>query len=395
MKERRILKIAHVVSYFQPEFGYEEYFSAREQAAMGHDVHVITSDRIFPFKNVEKMLSDIGSPFKDRMRPLGEERTEGFTVHRLKTKMEPLYDHIIYPGIDEKLKEIGPDVVHAHNLWTYGAYRSSKIKDEIGYRLIADEHGYSTTYDQSRTFRNFLLDKEYRLFRAPIARRTLKKADEVVAICEETVEFLKKYYRYDRSHLIPLGIDHRKFSFRKDARKRVREELGIDNDQFLLITAGRLDSAKKLEHFIDGISSMKRDDIHLVVVGRGDDNYLSMLKKKAGKNVQFLGFKRSEELADLYCAADLGLWGKASITIREAIGCQLPLVLFKEPNMKDLLKWENGIYVKQDPKAVQQAVRQLLSDEKKRKEMGERGRKGVEKELSVEVESEKLLKLYS
>jgi glycosyltransferase involved in cell wall biosynthesis len=195
--------------------------------------------------------------------------------------------------------------------------------------------------------------------------------------------------------MIPLGIDHRKFSFREDARKRVRDELGIGDDQFLLITAGRLDPAKKLEHFIDGISSMGRDDIHFVVVGRGDDKYISMLKEKAGKNIRFLGFKRSEELADLYCASDLGLWGKASITIREAIGCKLPLILFKEPNMKDLLKWENGIYVKQDPKAVQQIVRELLSNEKKRKQMGERGRKGVEKELSVEIEAKKLLKLYS
>ena len=57
------MKIAHVVSYIQPEFGYEEYYTAREQAALGHEVHVITSDRIFPFNDVEKMLSDIGSPY--------------------------------------------------------------------------------------------------------------------------------------------------------------------------------------------------------------------------------------------------------------------------------------------------------------------------------------------
>jgi len=389
------LRIAHVVSYFQPEFGYEEYFSAREQAALGHEVHVITSDRIFPFKNVEKMLSDIGSEFKDRNRTVGVQDMEGFTVHRLRTKMEPLYDHLIYGNIDEKLKEIKPDVVHAHNTWTYGAYRSSKMKDVVGYRLIADEYGYSTTYDQTHNLRNFLLDKEYRIFRAPIARRTLKKADEVVAICEETVDFLKDFYKYDKAHMIPLGIDHRKFSFREEAREKVRKELGVGQDQFLLITAGRLDSAKKLEHFIEGISSMDRDDIHFIVVGRGDDNYLSKLNKMASDNIRFLGFKRSDELSDLYCAADLGLWGKASITIREAIGCELPLVLFKEPNMKDLLKWENGIYVDQDPKAVQQAVRELLSDEKRRKKMGKRGRKGVEEELSVEIEAKKLLKLYS
>ncbi|MGA1820498.1 MAG: glycosyltransferase family 4 protein [Thermoplasmatota archaeon] len=389
------MKIAHVVSYFQPEFGYEEYFSAREQAALGHEVHVITSDRIFPFRNVEKMLSDIRSPYKDRKRPAGVEEMKGFTVHRLKTSYEVLYDFLVYKGIEGKLEEIGPDVVHAHNLWTWGARCASRAKDRLGYRLIMDEHGYATTYDQRKTFRNFLLDKEYRLLRAPIARRSLKKADEVVAICAETVDFLKDFYNYDRAHMIPLGIDHRKFSTDSNARARTRKELGIREGEFLLITAGRLDSAKRLEHFIDAVNVMEREDITFLVVGQGDDRYLDMLKKKAGPKVRFLGFKRSDELADLYRAADLGLWGKASITIREAMGCQLPLVLFDEPNMKDLLKWDNGVYVKQEPKAIAKTVSELLDDPVSREKMGLGARKGVEEELSVEVEARKLLNLYS
>ncbi|MGA1793581.1 MAG: glycosyltransferase family 4 protein [Thermoplasmatota archaeon] len=389
------MRIAHVVSYFQPEFGYEEYFSAREQAALGHEVHVITSDRIFPFRNVEKMLSDIRSPYKGRKRPVGVEDMEGFTVHRLKTSYEILYDFIVYKGIDEKLKEIGPDVVHAHNLWTWGTRCASKAKGRLGYRLIIDEHGYSTTYDQRRTFRNFLLDKEYRLFRAPIARRSLKKADEVVAICAETVDFLKDFYNYDKAHMIPLGIDHRKFSMDEKARTRIRKELGIGDGEYLLITAGRLDSAKRLEHFIEAVNDMERADVNFMVVGQGDDRYLDKLKKMAGPRVRFLGFKRSDELADLYRASDLGLWGKASITIREAMGCQLPLVLFDEPNMKDLLKWDNGVYVDQDPKAIARTLSELLDDQERREEMGLGARKGVVEELSVEVEAKKLLNLYS
>jgi len=389
------LKIAHVVSYFQPEFGYEEYFSAREQASLGHEVHVITSDRIFPFRNVEKMLSDIGSPYNDRKRLAGTEEMEGFKVHRLKTSYEILYDFMVYKGVEDKLTEIKPDIVHAHNLWTWGAKCASRAKERLGYKLVIDEHGYATTYDQRKTLRNFLLDKEYRLLRAPIARHSLKKADEVVAICAETADFLRDFYHYDKAHMIPLGIDHRKFSMDREARIRTRKELGIGEEGVLLITAGRLDSAKRLEHFIEAVNGMEREDVTFVIVGQGDDRYLEKLKRKAGPKVRFLGFKRSEELADLYRAADLGLWGKASITIREAMGCQLPLVLFDEPNMKDLLKWDNGVYVKQDPKDISRTISELLEDPKRREDMGIRARKGVEEELSVEVEAKKLLNLYS
>ncbi|MEA3557807.1 MAG: glycosyltransferase family 4 protein [Candidatus Thermoplasmatota archaeon] len=388
------MKIAHVVSYIQPEFGYEEYYSAREQAALGHEVHVITSDRIFPFNDVEKMLADIGSPYKDRMRPLGIEEIEGFTIHRHKTIYEILYDFIVYRGIEEDLRNLRPDVVHAHGLWQWGTHKAARVKDELGFKLIIDEHAYSTTYDQTKNLRNFILDKDYRFFRAPFARKNLKKADEVVAICQETVTFLEEFFGYRNAHMIPLGVDHRKFSFDEKARKEVRKELGVREDEYLLVTAGRLDTAKRLELFIEAVEMLGRDDVKLLVVGRGDGSYLKKLRNMKVKGVSFAGFKRSDELSSLYSAADLGLWGKASITIREAMGCDLPLVLLDEPNMQDLLKWDNGVFVKADAGAISKAVVELLADPERRKIMGERGRKAVEEKLSVEAEAKDLLKVY-
>lgn len=383
-----------MVSYIQPEFGYEEYYSAREQAALGHDVHVITSDRIFPFNDVEKMLSDIGSKYKDRMRPLGVEELEGFKIHRHKTHIEVLYDFITYEGVEEDLRELRPDVVHAHGLWQWGTYKAAKLKDELGYKLVVDEHAYATTYDQTPNLRNFILDKEYRFLRAPFARKNIKKADEVVAICQETVTFLEEFFDYKKAHMIPLGVDHRKFSFDEKVRSRVRKELGVKDNEYLLITAGRLDSAKKLELFLEAIRVLERNDIRLLVIGRGDASYLKKLKDMNVDRVEFAGFKRSDELSGLYSAADIGLWGKASITIREAMGCKLPLILLDEPNMQDLLKWDNGVFVKPDPKKIASEIKRMISDAELRKKMGERGRKGVEDELSVEAEAKALLKVY-
>ena len=215
------MRIAHVVSYIQPEFGYEEYFSAREQAALGHDVHVITSDRIFPFNDVERMLEDVGSPYRNRMRPLGVTETEGFMIHRQKTVLEVLYDYIIYRGVGPKLDEIGPDVVHAHGLWQWGTYQAARWKKRLGYRLIIDEHAYNTTYDMERTFRNWLLDKQYRIMKAPLARHNIRKADDIVVVLRETQRFLRRFYRVGDANLIPLGVDHKRFDMRGKARKRI------------------------------------------------------------------------------------------------------------------------------------------------------------------------------
>jgi glycosyltransferase involved in cell wall biosynthesis len=387
------LKIVHIVSYFQPEFGYEEYFSAREQAALGNDVHVITSDRIFPFRNVEKMLSDMGSPYKTRMRPRGEEEMEGFTVHRKGTVVETLYDFIIYKDIKEELSRLRPDVVHCHIPYQWGSYQAARLKKKLGFKLVVDEHGYDTTYDQKKTFRNWLLDKEYRMIRAPLARYSLKRADAVVAKYRQTRDFLMEFYKVKDPIFIPLGIDHRKFIEDGKVRKNYRKKMGWEGKK-VLVTAGRLDKAKKLERFIESMKFIDDPDVLMVIIGQGDDEYLRKLKEISGERVRFLGFMNSNELAMVYNGADIGFWGKASITIREAMACKLPVVLFDLPNLKDLIQWDNGLFVKQDPKRIAEAFSVLLDDEDMRKVMGERGRKGVTSDFSVAIEAGRLIEVY-
>lgn len=388
------MKIAHVISYFQPEFGYHEFYVPREQAAMGHEVHLITSDRIFPFKNVEKMLKDVGSPHKDRFREVGTTDLEGFKVHRGKTRIEVLFDLIVYDGIEEKLKEIRPDVVHSHGLWQWGSRVCARLKDELGYALVLDEHAYATTYDMSRTVRNWMLDKEYRVLRAPAAKRTIRKADEIVGICQEAKDFVEEFYNVDHVHFNPLGIDHRNFRFSQDDRARVRKELGVKEDEVLLITAGRLDRAKKLELFIEAFKDIGKEDIKFVIIGQGDDDYMRRLKEISEGRVKFLGFKNSEELAAHYSAADIGLWGKASITIREALSCSLPVILYDQGNMKDLLKWNNGMAVKEDVEDIKKKIVKLADDPGLRRKMGRNARKGVMEELSSEREAKELIRIY-
>lgn len=388
------MRIAHVISYFQPEFGYHETFVPREQAAMGHEVHLITSDRIFPFHNVEKMLSDIGSPYKDRMRPVGDSMDHGVHIHRNKTNLEMLFDIIYFSNVKEHLRRIKPDVVHAHGVWQWGSFQAARLKEELGFRLIVDEHAYWTTYDMRPTLRNWALDKEYRILRAPYGRYTLKRADGIVGIIQETVDFVEDLYNVSGVHLVPLGIDHRRFVYNEKARKMVRKEMGLKDDDIFLLSAGRLESAKRLEFFIDGFKKVKADNLRFFIAGRGDDDYLEKLKGMADDRIEFLGFASTDRLADLYSAADIGIWGKASITIREAMSCNLPVILFDDRNMQDLLQWDNGIAVGREPEMIADAIRKLANDPEERARMGKNGRKGVEEEFSSEVEAKRLIEIY-
>jgi glycosyltransferase involved in cell wall biosynthesis len=192
---------------------------------------------------------------------------------------------------------------------------------------------------------------------------------------------------------VPLGVDHRIFSKDPAAGRRIRKELGLE-DRFVMITAGRLERAKRIEAFIRALKLIDSDDAAMIVVGQGDESYLEYLRSVSDDRVVFLGFRRPDELAALYSAADLGVWGKASITIREAMSCSLPLLLFDTGDMRSLIKWDNGIAVERDPKRIKDIMLELMEDVDLRKKLGDNGRKAVEEDLSVEAEAKRLLEIY-
>jgi hypothetical protein len=62
------MRIAHIANYFMPEFGYQEHYLAKKHAELGHDVHVITSNRTYPAHEEYQIFSET---YPDRIVPSG------------------------------------------------------------------------------------------------------------------------------------------------------------------------------------------------------------------------------------------------------------------------------------------------------------------------------------
>ncbi len=100
-----------------------------------------------------------------------------------------------------------------------------------------------------------------RLLRLPL----LKKADYCFACSKEAGEsvFGRKWIDSSKAFVIPNAVDARKFTYREDVRKEVREELGI-SDCFVVGHVGRFHYAKNheflLEVFEDLHSRLLKDE---------------------------------------------------------------------------------------------------------------------------------------
>jgi len=99
-----------------------------------------------------------------------------------------------------------------------------------------------------------------------------------------------------------------------ETRKLMREKLGIEEQEFVLISVGRLSKQKNLKFVIDVAAELKRKNVQykLLIVGSGpcEKHFNKRVKKlKIEDKVSFLGkvTKNNEKIA-IYATADLHIF---------------------------------------------------------------------------------------
>jgi len=386
------MKIAHVISYFQPRLGYQEYYLAKKQQEMGHEVRVFTSDR---------MSENTGKVLGGRYLGSGRFYEEGVMVIRLPCIFE-YANNVLMWGLIKELKEFRPDIVHAHEgMTSFSSFTSLILKDLLKYKVIVDCHmDYSL---QSKTkIRRLLL---HLLSKNIICRYSLKKADGYIAIAESSRKWLSIEFGidYGKIEFIPLGAETRLFFQDVFERNRQRERLDIKENEILVIYAGKLVPAKEIRVLLLATAPLihKYGNPQIILVGNGSRDYLIKLKQLVCKlgidnNVRFFNFISRKTLPTLYNAADIGVWpGRSSITIVEAMATGLPIVIAQSDRTSHYLKYNNGFSFRRgDVEGLRSVLETLLLNESLRKSMGARGRKLVERDLNWSKIAKQTLELY-
>lgn len=389
------MKIVHLIGYFQPEFGYKEYYIARNQVKLGHQVYVITSDRIYPFPNLSELARKINiSPDRKRKRGLSE--VDGIKVYRLPTIFE-LKGAILIKGIKQLLEEIHPDIVHAYEPVQLTPICGAFYKKQ-GYFLISD-------HQQFELPRTILGKIYYYTISKFLSQYMFRKADMIICPTEDSCDFIKKRFKinYSKIEKIPLGFDSDFFYYDSQARKNIRNFLGIKDDEILFITAGRVEKDKKYEMVFKALSGVNKEaKIKFLMIGSGDSNYISYLRsleKDLGLQGRIIyhDFIRKEDLYKFYSAADLGIWPNLpSITIIEAIGCHLPVILPKRDTVNHLVEQGNGrLFERDNEQDLAKVISGILESERVLDHLKKRSRIAAQEYFDYLIITEKITKLVS
>jgi 1,2-diacylglycerol-3-alpha-glucose alpha-1,2-galactosyltransferase len=268
------------------------------------------------------------------------------------------------PNIDVKVNtRRSADIVHSHSP---GPYAISCLHKAGQAKKVISGHVVPASLIGSLRLANLW---------SPIARSYLRwyynKADLVLAVSEETVDGLSKM-GVENVKLLHNGIDIEQYKISASDRRQVRQALGIEPDDIVVVGNGQVQPRKRFDLFIDLACAIP--EVKFFWVGgipRLGAQYRKMksLVRQAPKNVTVTGVIELEDVKKYYQAADIFIMPSVQETfglaILEAAAAGLPLLIRDIPDYQNT--FSSGAMLAKNDEEFEQKLRQLATDSKLRR----------------------------
>jgi glycosyltransferase involved in cell wall biosynthesis len=383
------MRIVHVIDHYQPWMGYQETYLAREQTRQGHQVTVVTSDRVGTVA---------GHVAGDRIVTAGREVIDGVDVVRLPVRFElpTRAAYVWLRGLQQTMAGLKPDAVHCHGVLGFTAVRMARLKHQLGFRLIYDSH--MATFNVYSAGRSSMKGRLQRLVYPTLGRIespwVLRQADALVAIGEPERDFVQDIFgkKCPDVLIVRLGADSRHFSFRSDDRVTHRDRFGWSEGDVVLGHAGTIRRSKSIDALIRaaGALTIAGHPVRVFVVGRIDDAHRSELQAEVARlgleeQVAFQEFVSVDDLPAYLSAMDIAVWpGDISNTAIEAMAVGLPVVAARTAYTESVIERHGaGVLFQQgNDDQLTRVLEPLVSDRQQRQARSQMARDAVERELN-------------
>jgi glycosyltransferase involved in cell wall biosynthesis len=373
------MKIVHIHHHYWPVVGGLENVVkalAEGMAKLGHEVHIITSTH--------------GA--QDRPR---EEEINGVHIHRVKS-IRLGYPDLTYP-LEYPIDVLRKAVVHGHSQNSLFTVKMIEKAKELGVKTVTHFMAVDALSDHP----NALVRLLGPLYGRWTVLRAIRSSDARLVKSLRDKEMLKSRYGIDAIY-VPDGVDEELLNTPNMAGK-FKAKYNI-NEPFV-VYVGRLHRLKGIDVLIKAISIATREEPTLtaVIVGPGDQRPYRELANRlgVGRNVVFTGFVSEEvkisaldastalvlpsisNYVEVFSLAITEAWARGKPVVASAVG-EVP---YRVRHMV------NGLLVPpRNPKALADAILQLIRDRRLGERLGAEGRERVTTWGKV---IDELLKLYA
>ncbi|WP_153637442.1 glycosyltransferase [Marinobacter salsuginis] len=301
----------------------------------------------------------------------------GITVHKLKRRQG--FDWSLIAGIRKRLRAGRFDVVHCHQYtpWLYGWLAALGTPA----RVVFTEHG--RLHPDRYRYKAMLVNPVMAMFTTTI-----------VSISSATKEALVRFEFIPRKKIRVIYNGTSALKRNDIEAQKVRDNLGIPKDAFVVGTVSRLDPVKNQSMMLRAFKefSEKYPDSYLLMVGDGSDKEkLISLATELGisERTMFTGFINNP--IHYLSAMDVFLLSShtegTSMTLLEAMSLEIPSVATQVGGNPEII--ENGVTgILTEPDSSQsfaEALEKLCQDGPARKSMGKAAQQRFTERFSAKV----------
>lgn len=338
----KILQICLCGSY-NPKMGYQDNILPKYYVKLGFECITVTS----------QYYKECGSIVRDTNYKISLEN--GSELIRIPNKYRVSYKGNrflrLYSGLYKVLVKEKPDIIFLHNFQFLSVHDVAQYcKKNKDVKVYADSH---TDYVNSAT--NWLSKN---ILHKIIWRHCAKLIEPHIikfwGVTEQRCKFLEEVYNIpnNKIDLLVMGADDEKidFSNKEKIYNQIRKNLSISNDEFVIITGGKIDRNKNIHLLIDAVNNIIDRDIKLIIFGIFDDEMKNIIEPKLeNSNIKYIGWLDADKVYEYFLASDLGVFpGTHSVLWEQAVGTGLPCVFKKWDGMQHVDVGGNCIFLNND-----------------------------------------------
>ena len=262
------------------------------------------------------------------------------------------------------LKERKYSFIHTHTPIASAVVRLAAKKTKT--KVIYTAHGFH--------FYNGAPLKNWLIF-YPIEKYLSIFTDVLITINKEDYKRAKEKFHAKKVVYIPgIGVDTEKFKPDENGREKIRKELGLKDDQLMILSVGELNENKNHESVIKAIKGM---NITYVIVGKGDlKERLKAAANEYNVDLRLMGFRN--DVADFYNAADVyvlpSIREGLNVSLMEAMASGLPVACGNIRGNTDLI--DNCLFTPTNISDIKKAIEKVIDT---REELGRMNLRSIQK----------------
>lgn len=228
--------------------------------------------------------------------------------------------------IFKHIRNIKPDIVHAHLFPTF--YYVAMVKKLLSgeYRTVVTEHGIHN----NRRKKIYL----------PLERIIYNSYDAIVSVSNDVQHSLSTWLNFDRKNLKTIVISNAIQPKEIKEKINIRKSIGINDDSIFMLSVARLSKEKNLILLME-VTKLLDEKFKLVICGDGPlmNEYKEWISTNfLNDRIKLMGFV--DDLSQYYRSADLFLLPSLhegfGLSVLESIYYKNKLLISDLPNLREI-----------------------------------------------------------